>query len=182
MTEEEIEWLCQFFEDEDFDRFFGGLTADDWESMTDAEWRATISGFDSREDAIEFIHFFNEKDMLWVVTEMASHCTKKEIKQFYKSFKKDEYDLLSDEEWEAFKEGADEVKHFNKAWKKVQRYFGGEEKIKKEKEHKKANRNHQRKNKNGKNHRDHRPKHSEEEKFLDWLKEEDVKMVEEWEN
>ena len=110
--------------------------------MTDAEWRATISGFDSREDIIEFIHFFNEKDMLWVVTEMASHATKKEVKEFYKSFKKDEYDLLSDEEWEAFKEGADEVKHFNKAWKKVHHAIIGKEKAQKEKDARKTQRIH----------------------------------------
>ena len=64
MNEEEIEYLSQFFEDEDFDRFFAGLTEDDWESMTDAEWRAIISGFDSRDDVIEFIHFFNDSSQI----------------------------------------------------------------------------------------------------------------------
>ena len=177
MNEEEIEYLSQFFEDEDFDRFFAGLTEDDWESMTDAEWRAIISGFDSRDDVIEFIHFFNEKDMLWVVTEMASHATKKEIKDFYKSFSKEDYDLLSEAEWKAFKEGADEVKHFNKPWKRIQRYFAGDEKYQKERENKKANRHHKR----GSNGRDHRPKHRDETKFLDWIIDEDVQMIEEME-
>ena len=177
MNEEEIEYLSQFFEDEDFDRFFAGLTEDDWESMTDAEWRAIISGFDSRDDVIEFIHFFNDKDMLWVVTEMASHATKKEIKDFYKSFSKEDYDLLSEAEWKAFKEGADEVKHFSKPWKRIQRYFSGDEKYQKERENKKANRHHKR----GSNGRDHRPKHRDENKFLDWIIDEDVQMIEEME-
>jgi len=47
--------------------------------MTDAEWRAIIQGFDSRDDVIEFIHYFNGKNMLWVVTQMASHGTHEEI-------------------------------------------------------------------------------------------------------
>lgn len=61
------------------DRFFAGLTASDWKYMTEAEWRAIIQGFDNRDDAIEFIHYFNQKKMLWVVTQLASHCTKDEI-------------------------------------------------------------------------------------------------------
>lgn len=61
------------------DRFFTGLTSDDWKKMTDAEWRAIIQGFDSRDDVIEFIHYFNGKNMLWVVTQMASHGTHEEI-------------------------------------------------------------------------------------------------------
>jgi hypothetical protein len=114
---------------------------------------------------------------------MASHATKKEVKEFYKSFKKDEYDLLSDKEWEAFKEGADEVKHFSKAWKKVHHAIIGNEKAQKEKEDRKAQRNHQRTDRHGKKGRDHRPKHQDEAKFLDWIIEEDVmEMVEEWEN
>ena len=49
--------------------------------------------------------------MLWVVTEMASHAKKSEIEEFYNSFKKDEYNLLSDDEWIAFKKGAEKVEH-----------------------------------------------------------------------
>jgi len=80
MTTEEIEELCSLFTDDDMVRFFEGLTAKDWKHMTDAEWRATIGSFDNRDDVIDFIHFFNEKKMLWVVSEMASHFEKKEIK------------------------------------------------------------------------------------------------------
>jgi hypothetical protein len=131
MTTEEINWMCEMFTDEDMDRFFEGLTASDWKYMTDAEWRAIIEGFDNKDDVIEFIHYFKYKKMLWVVTELASHAKKREIQEFYDSFKKDEYDLLSDDEWIAFKKGAekvedDEVVGKDSAIKRMYKFFFGE--------------------------------------------------------
>ena len=117
------------------ERFFAGLTPEDWAEMTDAEWRATIQGtFESKDDVIDFIHYFNEKDMLWVVTEMASHFTKKEIKIFYDSFHKKEYDLLSEKEWIAFKKGADKVQKGGKMDKMMKYFFGEPDHERKERE------------------------------------------------
>ena len=205
MTTEEIEDLCELFTDDDMDRFFVGLTASDWKQMTDAEWRAINRGtFEDRDGVVEFIHYFNDKNMLWVVTEMASHATHEEIQRFYGSFRKEDYRLLSDAEWIAFKKGAEDVpaegpakRHggpgFWDGWmqwlfgepdhdRRAQWKQGREER--RDRRHGKGDHGRGRRGHHGKNrHHDHRPKRREEPpEFLEWTLDEDDRLFMEWQD
>ena len=197
MTTEEIEELCDLFTDDDMDRFFAGLTEADWKSLTEAEWRATIGGFGCRGDVIKFIHYFNEKKMLWVVTEMASHATRQEIEAFYDSFDKGDYDLLSDEEWIAFKKGASRAHQEDEErgddcsyWDRMIQWLFGETDLdrreRKNEERQEWKRERQERRDERRRHRgdhhDHRPKRQRESEVLDWMIDEDDYVILEWQD
>ena len=109
--------------------------------------------------------------MLWVVTDLASHGTKREIAEFYDSFKQDEYDLLSKDEWIAFKKGAEKVEDEEVVGKesrltRLYKFFFGEHEDgmrghrrhrREQRKHEREERRHNRKHGHNGWQRDHRP-------------------------
>lgn len=102
MDLEEILEVCEYFSDVEIDNFLDDLTLEDWESMTEDELRAVYASFNGRDDIEQFVHQAYKADPA-IVTKFFAALHEEDIKDFFDSFGKEDYGLLSDDEWIAIK-------------------------------------------------------------------------------